>query len=367
MKNKIKLVYVVTFIKNVGVYNVVSNLLKNIDKNKYELVIVSCIEDNDENEIKKLKELGINYYCLGFKRKIDAFVFGTLKLKRILKIINPQIVHSHAIIADSIVSRLSKKYKKITTVHCNIEEDYKYHYGKVKSAIILKLHIGLLKKFDEVIGCSKSVKIFLDKYLKASKYVVNCLNTNDYIDNNKKNEIRKKLKINENDIVYTYIGSLSERKNVLELIKNFKSFSKKNEHLLIIGSGPLYNDCVSLATNTIHILGQINKPIDYLFASNIYISFSKSEGMALSAIEAMSCGLVLLLSNIESHDEIFEICKGNYIGESFNSNNFEEKINKIRKNYEKIDRKKISSIKEKKFNIKNMIKGYCEIYENIIK
>ena len=366
--DKIKIVFVVTFVKNVGVYNVVSNIASNINYKKYDVSIISCINDNDQGEIERLKKMNIHYYCLNYKNKLQALFFGKMKIKKILNEINPQIIHSHAILADSIVSSLGKKYQKISTIHCNLKEDYEHHYGKIKSSFILKFHLNRLKKFDEIIGCSKSVKNSLNNYFPKSKYVVNCLNTSKFSNiRYDKLNIRDKLNIGHNDYVYIYVGSLSERKNVIELVNKFNMYSNVNEHLILIGDGPLYEECLSLAKENIHILGYVNEPSNYLLASDIYISFSKSEGMALSVIEAMSCGLYLFLSDIESHSEIFEMVNEEYIGELFNSENFHIQLMKIRKLYKKDDKKKMMLIKERKFNIESMIKGYCEIYEESVK
>lgn len=362
---KIKITYVVTFAKNVGVYNVVSNLACNIDKNKYDVSVIACLNDNDLNEVEKLTKNGVKFYCLNFQNKLTALFLGKIKLEKILKKIQPEIVHSHAILADYIVSKISNKYKKVSTIHCNLEEDYLYHYGSKKYKLILKFHIATLKKFDEKIGCSYSVKKSLDNHLNDVKYVVNCLNISNIKTNNL--DVRKKLGIKKTDCVYLYVGSLSNRKNVSELIKKFKLHSNNNEHLIIIGSGELYNECISLAEKNIYVLGQIDNPVDYLLASDIYISFSKSEGMPLSAIEALRAGLYLFLSDIESHKEIFDICQNNYIGELFSTTNFKTRIGKIRNSYKKEDKDKIIKIYKEKFNIKNMVKGYCDIYEKHIK
>ena len=48
---------------------------------------------------------------------------------------------------------------------------------------------------------------------------------------------------------------------------------------------------------------------EYLHASDIYISSSKSEGLPNGVLEAMACGLPLIVSNIPQHTEIIELNK----------------------------------------------------------
>lgn len=62
-------------------------------------------------------------------------------------------------------------------------------------------------------------------------------------------------------------------------------------------------------------------------ASDIYISSSKSEGLPNGVLEAMACGLPLLLSDIPQHMEIFSINAS--IGYSYQLGNIKDLSNKI--------------------------------------
>lgn len=76
------------------------------------------------------------------------------------------IIHTHMYRPDKYVAKFHKfikKAKTISTVHCDIETDLKYTYGKFVSAIFSKVWISYLKKFD----CTVQINDFiLEKYKK---------------------------------------------------------------------------------------------------------------------------------------------------------------------------------------------------------
>ena len=52
------------------------------------------------------------------------------------------------------------------------------------------------------------------------------------------------------------------------------------------------------------LLGNIDSPITFLKAIDIYTSFSKGEGSPYSVLEAMACNKPILLSNVLGHSNM---------------------------------------------------------------
>ena len=354
-----KILYVITSIKITGPNTVLNNLLSGIDKSKYEPYVLGLFK-GDEKEIKKINDMGIKCIELGLKNKLDLIINGRKKIKKEINSIRPDVIHSHCILPDYLVFK--EKVNKITTIHSVLYEDYKYAFGNIKGKLLYYFHLHCLKGFDKIVCCSKSSYDALKNIIKNNIYFVrNGVNVNnDPIDVN----MRKELNISNDSIVYIYTGGFNYRKNVTNLIKIMKDNLNSEEHLILIGRGPCEEEMKKLSSNNIHILGYKRNVNGYLKESNVYVSYSKSEGLSMSAIEALGNNLFLLLSDIDSHKEFFNIDKNIYVGEYFNKDNFSEKIDIIRKKVKnKQDDKNIADFQKKYLSDISMSKGYEKYYD----
>ena len=230
------------------------------------------------------------------------------------------------------------------------------------------MHIYCLKKFDEVICCSRTSYDVLKNKLKNTSYIRNGIDIENKNNSNLiRNKIRKELNISDNDIVYIYGGVINERKRVVELVKMFSETLRENEYLLIVGDGPQMANAKISSNEKVIFTGFKDNIIDYFQASDIYVSNSASEGFSISLIEGLNCGLLCLLSDISSHKECFEIDQNYYIGECFNKENFLEKKEKVSKRINNINREYLSEFQKKYLSASSMTLQYEKYYSKYIK
>ncbi|HFI0828159.1 TPA: glycosyltransferase, partial [Streptococcus suis] len=151
------------------------------------------------------------------------------------------------------------------------------------------------------------------------------------------------------------------RKNIKKMIDFFSKKISPNEYLVVLGTGKYFDYLKDFESTQIKIIGFKKNVIDYMFASDCYVSFSQSEGFPISVIEALSCNLKLLVSDIPSHKEFFELNRDSYLGEFFNENDLPQKFCLIRKN------EKISSrlIYENYLTNSIMMNAYQKLYYNL--
>lgn len=109
--------------------------------------------------------------------------------------------------------------------------------------------------------------------------------------------MRRKLNLT-NRFVIGFHGRLSREKNIELLINSFKLVRKQipDARLLILGDGPEISKIPANAD--IITTGFVSNPEDYLQAMDVYVLPSSTETTGLSAMEAMSCGLVTIAPNI---------------------------------------------------------------------
>lgn len=362
---KIKICYITNSFKNCGPCNIILSMLRGIDNTKFDVSLLTLLDDNDDEYMKILDNLNINVIKLNFPKSPKTFLRSN-EIKNKINSYNFDIVHIHGQITAILVKNVS--CYKVITVHNKLYEDFKGLYGPVKGYLINKMYVSAMKKFDKVIACSRT------SYLACKKYLNNC----DFINNgiwfedmtrsqilDTRNKIRKDLNIPEDAKVYIFAGRYNAAKNVLTMLDFFSKTLKKGEYLISLGDGVLYEECKKYNSENIKQVGFKNNVQDYMMASDIYISFSYTEGFPVSIIEALHYGLTLLLSNIDSHIDIINMGEKFHIGEYFINDDF----NSFSEKKELISKQKTNGsieFQNKYLSSKVMMDKYQEIYFNIL-
>ena len=163
--------------------------------------------------------------------------------------------------------------------------------------------------------------------------------------------------------VFIYAGNYIKLKNVLLMLDYFNKNLSDNEYLISLGTGKLFEKAKKYNSSHIIQLGFKDNIMDYMDASDIYVSFSSSEGFPVSVIEALHSNLALLLSDIDSHLEFFKIDSEYYIGESFNLNSFSSIKKDVIKNLYKVNS---YNFQKKYLSGKSMMDKYEKNYEELL-
>ena len=375
-----KILFILSTLERSGPVNVVYNLVKTIDKSIFIIYILTLSPESKRSCLLNFLEItNLEIYSLKYSR-IIGLLFGFNKTEKIIDKIKPDIIHSHGIRADKILSKLKTSAIKIATVHSFLDKDYIMTYGKFIGKIMCKTDISCLRKMNICIGVSKSLADQLKNkfYIKNTIGIPNGIDTKKYftINDNEKKELRKKLSFNEDDTVFITTGHLSVGKDPLFLIKQWIIYKKEilsKIHLYFLGDGELYNECIknAIINENIHIIGKKENVDEYLKASDYYVSASRSEGISLSVLEAMACGLPLLLTDIPPFKEI--LSHGNNLGINYkldNTKDFIEKLQILLKKDKKEIKKEAALTANQIFSIEKMVEQYKNVYmqyDNIYK
>ena len=119
------------------------------------------------------------------------------------------------------------------------------------------------------------------------------------------NEIRTKLGIPNNDIIYLFLGRLNKDKGILDLALAFTklAINMPHVHLLVVGPDEegmdvMLKSVLAKCLRQFHRIGFTNKPEDYMASANIFCLPSYREGFGSVLIEAASVGLPAVASRI---------------------------------------------------------------------
>jgi glycosyltransferase involved in cell wall biosynthesis len=101
-----------------------------------------------------------------------------------------------------------------------------------------------------------------------------------------------------------FLGRLHAQKNLSTLLAAWQAATKRvAASLIIAGDGPLLDELKrqsqrSGAAESVHFVGAVHNPLDYLRAADVFVLPSLAEGMSNSLLEAMSVGLPVIASRI---------------------------------------------------------------------
>lgn len=357
----IKILFTINYFTNGGPSNVIKNIMCTLDKKKYDVTLMTFTTGNNPDCINNLKKQKINVIECNIQRSYIKTFANMKRIQKMIQELNPDVIHASGVYNGLIVANTKILATKVYTVHSNLFEDLKNTYGVIKGKMMLYIQLAFFKKYDYVVGCSKSVFESLQNRCKNLYYVNNgiCFTNDDKAGIGKK--IRDELGIPQEALVYIFCGHLNVHKRIVELVEMMKNSMKNDEYFIILGDGIYYEKLLSESNNQIKVLGFKTNVSDYLSASNIYISNSDTEGFSIAVIEALSHGLCLLLSDIKSHSDVFKIDKNVYLGETYNKD-FYEKKEKLYKNYKTIDQKSIQNFQKKYLSNESMTQGYEKFY-----
>lgn len=303
------------------------------------------------------KSKGKDFFNLPHRRfKVSALI----KLLAFCKRNKIKVVHSHGRGAG-IYSRALKifGFKVIHTFHgVHIQSGL---LGKVKL-----LTDRLLKSLtDKFICVSEGEKLEAVKH-KVTKpqqtlVIPNGVRIFDFVE--------KK----ENDpLVLGSLSRLNHQKGIDILIDFFSRYIKQENEKFIIkiaGDGEEKNELVDSIRRAnledyIYLVGPTNKPYEFLASIDVYISFSRFEGMPLSVLEAISNSIPCLLSRVVGNEDIII---GPEYGLLFELNDYSDFRGKLKQilNDEKLRaslRKKAHALLIENFSVQAMVFKTIEVY-----
>jgi glycosyltransferase involved in cell wall biosynthesis len=178
---------------------------------------------------------------------------------------------------------------------------------------IAKLKFGNLilkstRMFDHIISISADICREIKDNDIPDKSVVSIPNSVDVHhfqpgENGRKGKVRS----------ICFIGRLADEKGLPHLIRALEGVKKEWEgiKLFIVGDGPLRSDLEALARQLslmeeIVFTGNTDSVLSYYQAADVFVLPSLSEGLPLSLLEALSCGLPVIATAVGGNREIID-------------------------------------------------------------
>lgn len=374
-----RVLHVIPTLEKGGAERLVLDLAAAHQKNFGVEVKVAVLENNNQyadladgielvnvNSNVELMPLGKDKVVLdGYERLIDEF--------------KPDIIHSHLIKAELITKyNIRSNIRYITHWHG-------YHYqtnavtGKdvfTKAGLAQIIFIKRLRKLLQpqnisFLAISNHIKDYLEDRLKVNSNRISVI-YNGFDDKKFHFDGWPVLSSTFNLVSIGSFHPIKGQEFLIEVMKVLKKNRRVKFHLTLLGDGPTRNDLEKKVKDCgvedmVTFTGIVHNPEKYLHSSNLYVHSAHLEGFGLVIIEAMGCGLPVIITNGGGNAEIVRNGHDGYVIENRNVNQFAEKVTYIANNpgvYKQLCENSLES--SKSYSIDKFSENIYKYYKQIL-
>lgn len=307
-------------------------------KEKGYEVYVAANRGNNEEEIPFCDK----FYDIEFKRNpFNTSIFSSYrKLKSIIFDEKFDIIHCHTPVA-SVLTRIAARHCKNTTM---IYTAHGFHFFKGAPLINWMIYYPVEKFCARY--TDKLVTINSEDFERAKRFKFRNDGRAYYIpgvgiDLDRINSIvvdrvkkRKELKIPEDAFLIVSVGELNKNKNHEIVLKALAKINKLNIYYIICGQGRLKDYLNNLIKklgleNQVNLLGYRSDIIEIDKCADMFAFLSKREGLPVSVMEAMACGLPIVCSRIRGNMDLIYENENGYLSSPNDVNAIAEIFDKV--------------------------------------
>jgi len=258
---------------------------------------------------------------LPFLYKSQVYTIPTLKsskvLTRSLQQLKPDLVHASLTLSplDFRLPEICQELNVplVATFHPAFDSKLR-NISSSTQFLTYQLYAPFLAHYDRTIVFSRLQRDLLIKLgVKNTKLAIipNGVDTKKYAPgpSNFKSEIQA-------DRLFVYQGRIATEKNIEALLRAWKlSNMGANSKLVVVGDGPLRSSLEPFYGKEYGIIwlgfvGDDRRRIEILRAADVFILPSLVEGLSLSLLEAMACGVACCATDAGADGEVLELGAG---------------------------------------------------------
>ena len=305
-----KIVQVTTELRPAGAERIVLELSRGLQQSHHDVTVISLLKIPENSVIvQELRSLNIEVLSLNMNKLCLWRIF---KLRSILRKIQPHVVHAHLIHAN-IVTRLNawrRKYILVNSVHIAEKRAGKeWHFTCDRLT---------LDYCDCMTTVSQAVQNFHAKKLRVSPtrlpVIYNGIHIPSSLSAVEIANLKKQWEIEHCTKIIGSIGRLDFQKGydmLFELLPQLSSFIPHGESwaIVILGEGKereALQKYPPLANIEIRLPGFREDAARCIGAFDLFVMPSRYEGFGLALVEAMSHGLPILTSDVDSLPELLQ-------------------------------------------------------------
>ncbi len=364
---KVRIFQLISDLEFGGSEKMLVELVKRLDKQKYDITVCSLTSGKLSKELRKIKD--IKFISLDLNSKYNPLVISKvcwLLKKQKVDILQTYLYYDNVL--GSIAGSIAGVPLVISGQRAGNPEGPKYRTLLERASlrntdiVVSNSHAGRKRLIEvERIPAEKIIVIHNGKELKDFKVALS------------KEEIKKKHSLNENDYIITVVGRLRSEKGHKYLFDALPAVIRRipNIKLLVVGDGDLKEELLSQARklkieNKVVFMGDREDVVELLSITDLFVMPSLWEGCPGAIMEAMAMKKPVLATGVAGTPEVVVDGETGVLVPSKNPSAISEKIIELLNDEEKrfeLGRNGYERVK-KEFIIEKMIEKYEEVYDH---
>lgn len=359
-----KIIQLIYSLSSGGAERFVVSLSNQLADMGHQVTICMLLSDNEERYIfnRQFVKPNVSVHSLGFS--VGFSLSKMSALENYISSENPDVVHCHLNVIPYIFKTAINNKKRIRFIHTlhNVAESASgkkwqrgiNHYYYSRNLIIpVTISDKCKDSFEKYYGLKSPNRIDngCEKPVKTPNYEEVLAEVNA-------------LKKNIDTPVFIHVARFHKQKNQAMLIDVFNRLYDEGQDfvLLIIGDGFSKSEGAELkakACKQIHFLGLRNNVSDFLYCSDAFCLSSIYEGLPISLLEAMACGVLPICTNVGGVPDVIEHGVTGLL-----SNVSPDEYYKVIRSYfnVKIEKTKLIEQFENHYSIRKCAERYMNIY-----
>jgi glycosyltransferase involved in cell wall biosynthesis len=310
----VRVVYLVSTLRRAGPTSQLLNIVRHLDSRQFEPTIVTLSPEPAESMRDAFDAVGLPVRTLALSRLQGAIHRGWRRdIGRLLgaPLDNRMVLHSQGIRGDVIASRRLAGLPRVATARNYPSDEYPMKFGLLAGRWMARTHFRAFRAHPCVVACSSTLSEQLREHGIVATVIRNGVDTTVFRPAMapERARLREQLGIPPAARVGVSIGALSTRKDPVVIVRAMKSIEDPDLVLVFVGAGELEAECRREAGGDprIRFVGQATNVASYMRAASFLVSASRSEGLPNSVLEALACGLGVVLSDIGPHRELLRL------------------------------------------------------------
>jgi len=358
-----------------GLETIVLEQVNHMDRSKYRHAII-CITDYTDFA-KKIEHPDVQLFAL---HKAPGLSLDThVKLWKLLRQLRPAILHTYNLSAVEYVlpAMLSGVPARINGSHGRDSNDLQ---GTNKKHNFLRR--ALLPFYDTYYAVSTDLQVWLRNVIRVpenkNRLIVNGVNTEKFCPPNADAITTRGPKIDSDCFVIGTVGRVQEIKNHLGLVDAFIALlalypeQRAKLRLVIVGDGPLFATVKAKVeeagiADLVWLPGSRTDIAEIMRAYSIFALSSVAEGMPVTILEAMSCGLPIIATAVGGIPEVVQEGQTGFLVPASNAAEMAAGFARYLENPALIAQHGATArnLIEQKYSMKSMVAAYQQMYDDM--